>query len=171
MSLVFDVKKGIWLCPESGEPTEPTMENMGFELKRCCGVISTSYGPSQKVGDRCKRVVKDIDRLLNCENPDKDLCYQHCGCVHCSVSYSTTGSRGKRHPSLLKTAKKDTPLYLLKTNDIEKLRNICIVVHDKYPKKWNNIVRLAKKRHENSKTLLKIQELESELLKLKEKLR
>ena len=56
-------------------------------------------------------------------------------------------------------------------NDIEILRNVCIVVYEEFREHWSDIVSLAKKRDKNRKTLAKINELQLEINKLKEKLK
>ncbi len=62
------------------------------------------------------------------------------------------------------------PDFLLVENDIERLRNVCIVVYQEYHTHWPHIISLAKKREENKNTLAKINELQLEINKLREKL-
>jgi hypothetical protein len=77
----------------------------------------------------------------------------------------------QHHPTWMKgETVPTTNVYdkVLETKDIEKLRNICVVVYEQYNGLWSDIITFAKKRETNKEIMLRIDKLEQELKKLKE---
>jgi hypothetical protein len=62
------------------------------------------------------------------------------------------------------------PEFLLKEKNIERLRDVCIIVYMNYHHDWDDIIQLAKKRNKRRIDLSKINRLQLEINKLKEEL-
>lgn len=69
------------------------------------------------------------------------------------------------------SVKKTNSNFLLEENDIEKLRSVCLVVYENYHHLWSDIITLATKKRDNLLILEKVNNLELEINKLKEKLK
>ena len=115
----------------------------------------------------------------------------HCDCGPCQDTYQPRSNRGKRHKSTVRkgyyftednkyrvslgepfvTNDTGNSDFLSKEEDIEKLRNICLVVFKEYNHLWADIVSLAKKHHKNRKTIDQINKLQLEINKLREDLK
>jgi len=143
--------------------------------KQCCGVVRKDNNSSSNrvKTERCQSTVSNA-QLEVCVNPKQDMCFMHCDCEACSSKYTATVNRGKRYTGLEKEnaiqlimESKGYENVLMKENDIEKLRAICLTLNSKFPYLMTPVIKESKEIWLLYKKQKEIEKYENHIKKLR----